>query len=176
MHRAIDDLAFLENLYTKEYKHVYRLATIRLRFYGMNESDAADITQDVFILCARRIDKVKAHPNPAGWLAKATYFISMNHIRKRAASKVDAVDTYDQFRHPDDQYAELDALVSLEQLLSPEEYALFKAYCIDKRPAAQICRETGISENLLRVRIHRLRKYLSTFFVLLVIFASARNI
>ena len=60
-------------------------------------------------------------------------------------------------------------IISLEQSLSPEDYALIKAYYIDEKPIDEICADTNLTPNALRVRIHRIKKYLSAFFIFLVI-------
>ena len=170
------DVAFLEKLYTENYALVYKLAMRMLRRHSCITTDAADITQDVFILAARRIDLLKAHPNPVGWLLKTTQYVCKNHISAYTRHDEQLFATLDLHRGHDDDIAALHTRLSIEQLLSEEDYALLKAYFIEKQPTEEICRKNGLSPNQLRVRMHRLKKYLSTYFSMLVIFASTRNI
>jgi len=171
-----NDASFLEKLYIENYPLVYKLVVRSLKQYGFLHNDAPDIVQDVFVLAAKRIDVLKAHPNPAGWLIKTAQYMCMNYASACARHGEQLFETLDRKADHDDAISEIDTMVSLEQMLKPEEYALLKAYYIEKRPTEEICRDTGFTPNLLRVRMHRLKKYLSTYFILLVIFASSCNI
>ena len=155
---------------------MYKLVARTLRQYGLATSDASDITQDVFIHAAKRIDVLRKHPNPVGWLLKTARYVCMNYVSAYSRHNEQLFETLDLQPDQEDAVSEIDTRVSLEQMLKPEEYALLKAYYIEKRSTEEICRNTGYSPNLLRVRMHRLKKYLSAFFVLLVIFASTHNI
>ena len=168
--------SFLEKLYTENYAMVYRFITFTLNRHGGKTSDAPDLVQEVFVLAAKRIDVLRAHPNPAGWLMKTAQYMCMNYVSANARHQEQLFETLELHAEQEDAIAEVDMLVSLEQVLKPDEYALLKAYCIEKRSTEDICRETGLSPNRLRVRMHRLRKYISPYFVFLVIFASAHNI
>ena len=84
-----DDVSFLEKLYAENYALVYKLVTRTLRQHAASTADAADITQDVFILAAKRIDVLRSHPKPVGWLLKTTQYVCRNHIsayRRHASS------------------------------------------------------------------------------------------
>ena len=170
------DVVFLERLYTKNYELVYKMVLRLLRRYGLTANDAADIVQDVFVLAAKRIDVLRAHPNPVGWLIKTAQYVCRNYISAYSRSHEQLFETLDLHSSPEKDVAQADVLISLEQMLTPEEFALLKAYYIDQRPTEEICRESGLSPNRLRVKMHRIKKYLSAFFVFLVIFASCRHI
>lgn len=176
MFNTPDDVSFLEQLYTDNYVLVYKLVMRKLRQFSLRTTNAADITQDVFIVAAEHIDVLRAHANPVGWLLKTAQNLCRNHIRNCLRHDERLYGTLDLHRCGDDGIAELDARLSIEQILGEADYALLKAYFIEKLPTEEICRNTGLSPNQLRVRMHRLKKYLSAHFVLLVIFASTRNI
>lgn len=166
------DEAFLERLYTENYAMVYKIVMRFLRRYALTTNDAMDIVQDVFVLAAKRIDILKAHPNPVGWLVKTAQYMCRNYISAYSRTHEQLYETLDLHAGQEKDMAKVDTMISLEQMLSPEEFALLKAYYIDQRSTEEICRATGFSPNRLRVRMHRLKKYLSAFFVCLVIFAS----
>ena len=176
MLRKDSNASFLEELYIDNYRLVYKLVTRALRQYGLSTNDASDIVQDVFVLAAKRIDVLRQHPNPVGWLIKTSQYVCMNHSSTYARHNEQLFETLDLHADQEDAISEIDTTISLEQMLKPEEYSLLKAYYIDRRPTEEICRETGFTPNLLRVRMHRLKKYLSAFFIFLVIFASNHNI
>ena len=170
------DEIFLERLYENNYDLVYKLVVRTLRQYAATTNDASDIAQDVFVLAAKRIDVLRTHPNPVGWLIKTAQYVCRSYVSAYSRHQEQLFETLDLHADQEDAISKSDVLVSLEQMLKPEDYALLKAYYIEKHPAEEICREAGISQNLLRVRMHRLRKNLSAFFVLLVIFASGYSI
>jgi len=176
MFTTSDDVSFMEKLYTENYALVYKLVKHILKQGFASTIDAADITQDVFVVAAKRIDLLKTHPNPVGWLIKTTQYVCKNHMSVYARHDEQLFGTLDLHQNHDDDISALNTRISIEQLLSKEDYALLKAYFIEKQPTEEICRKTGLSPNQLRVRMHRLKKYLSTFFNLLVIFASTHNI
>ena len=170
------DAVFLERLYTVNYALVYKMVLRILRQYGLTANDASDIVQDVFVLAAKRIDVLRAHPNPVGWLIKTAQYVCRNYVSAYSRSHEQLFESLDLHTSPEKDMARADVLISLEQMLTPEEFALLKAYYIDQRTTEEICRETGLSPNRLRERMHRLKKYVSACFVFLVIFASTHNI
>lgn len=176
MFNTPDDVSFLEQLYIENYALVCKLVVRTLRQFSLNTANAADIAQDVFIVAAEHIDVLRAHANPVGWLLKTAQNRCRNYIRSCLRHDERLYGTLDLHRSGDDGIAELDARLSIEQLLGGDDYALLRAYFIEEQPTEEICRRTGLSPNQLRVRMHRLKKYLSAYFVLLVIFASTRNI
>lgn len=176
MLRMESDSSFLEKLYMENYSLVYKLVMRTLRQYGFRTNDAPDIVQDVFILAAKRIDILRKHPNPVGWLIKTSQYVCMNYASTYVRHHEQLFETLDLHADHENAVLEIDTIVSLEQMLKPEECALLKAYYIEERSTEEICRDAGITPNLLRVRMHRLKKYLSAFFVFLVIFASSHNI
>lgn len=172
----VNDVSFLEKLYTENYALVYKLVNRILRQYSASSSDASDIVQDVFVLAAKKIEVLRNHPNPVGWLIKTAQYVCMNHVNAYARHNEQLFETLDLHSNGEDTIAEVNTRISLEQMLKPEDYLLLKAYYIEKRPTDEICRDSGLSPNLLRVRMHRLKKYLSSIFILFVIFASTHHI
>ena len=103
--------------------------------------------------------------------------MAMNHIHSKAQHKEQLYRSLDLHGECDDLLAvETDA--SLQNMLSPEDYALLHAYCIEERPHEELCRQYGLSDLSLRVRISRLRKFLFQNFIFLVtiLLVAARNL
>ena len=172
----LSDLEFLERLYPEKYKDVYKLIAYKLYHGTRMSTDTADLTQEVFILAAIKIDELRSHPQPINWLYKTAHNLSRNHISMRARHKEQLFGDLSLHGGETEPTKQSDVLISLEQTLSKEDYALLKAYYIDERPIDEISSAYGMTPNALRVRIHRIRKYLSTFFSFLVIFARTYNI
>lgn len=176
MNEPLSDPQLLEKLYTENYTIVYRLILHTLRSYIDIDSDADDLTQEVFIVAAKQIATLQSHPNPTGWLIATARNQCRNYVRALTRRNEMLSDAPELHASSVDIFAERDIQLSLQQLLRPEDYALLIAYCIKGRPVDEICREFGLSPTALRVRIHRIRKSLSTYFILLVTFAIIRNI
>ena len=167
MNKRQSNEQFLESLYKENYRRVYRLIAGCLYQRAGTYADAEDLTQEVFIFAAKRIESLRTHPNPAGWLRKTAHFMAMNHIHSKAQHKEQLFRSLDLHSECDDLLAvETDA--SLQNMLSPEDYALLHAYCIDERPHEELCCQYGLSDLSLRVRISRLRKFLFQNFIFLV--------
>ena len=179
----------LEQLYIDHFSLLYRLACNQLIRYTGSATDASDMVQDVFLLAAHRWPMLKEHPNPVGWLIKATHFVCMNHAeaqyRQQAKEnhyKAQVLQKQPKAYGPlyteaiEDETSAQNVLISLEQMLKPEDYEILKAYCIDKRSMEDITHETGLSAVALRVRIHRIRQEIIKNFILLVTFLAVRNI
>lgn len=179
----------LEQLYLRYSKLLYRLAYKYLYNHTGNAADAADIVQDVFVYAARKQDELQKHSNPGGWLVKVTYFYCKNYVRAYYSRMNKARFASEQLlsHQPhiygklytgaaEDEFAKLDMLLAFEQSLTKEEHATMKAYCLDRIPAREICRQSGVSETAIRARISRTRRKIKNFFVTLVTFLMSRNI
>ena len=175
-----------EQLYNEYFSTLYRLACNQLRRSTGSCTDASDIVQEVFMLAFRKWDALSRHPNPAGWLMKTTHWICMNHTRAhyrqhdKESRSLDAqrLNVSGRLRtsQADDEYAAKDAMLSLEQMLKPDEYQLLKAYCIDNCSVETLSRLTGLSPAALRVRIHRIRQKLTNLLISIVIIVLSQNI
>lgn len=189
MNNSSSELPCLEQLYLENFSLLYRLACNQLNRYIGSATDAPDMVQDVFLLASSRWPMLKEHPNPVGWLIKATHLACMNHAEAQYRQQTKESHYKDQVlqKQPkaygtlytqaiEDETSAQDVLISLEQMLKPEDYEILKAYCIDKRSMEEITRRTGLSAVALRVRIHRIRQEITKIFILLVTFLASRNI
>lgn len=175
-----------EQLYNEHFSTLYRLACHQLRCYTSSCTDASDIVQEVFLLAFRKWDRLREHPNPVGWLMKTTCYVCSNHARARYRQLNKESRSPDAQRlcysgslrtsQADDAYTRQDTLLSVEQLLSPDEYRLLKAYCSDRCSMETLCCLTGLSPAALRVRIHRIRRKLTNLLAAAVIIVLFQNI
>lgn len=159
---------YLETMYKQHYNMVHQLVSRILYDALQTSADADDLAQEVFILAAKKIDELRDHPNPVGWIIKVAQYTCSNHVRMQWRHGLQFVKITENQASPSDDYAASNICISLEQTLSAEDYALLHAYCIEKRPAQEICRAFQLSSAALRVRIYRLRKILTMTFILLV--------
>lgn len=165
---------WLKEMYDANYAALYRLAAYRLRVHGGNESDAPEVVQDVFLLAAKK--KIINHPNPKGWLNTVTENICKNYARKdrrnTAKQRRCAEETLNKNVHSTLLFVEpsgrpmdeSDARMTMEQALPPEDWKLLQDYCLEGKPIEVLAAQMHVSENALRVRIHRLRKKIEKYF------------
>ena len=165
---------WLETLHATHYATLLRLAQNRLRSLTGSTSEAEDVVQDVFLLAAEKdISKLE---NPLRWLIKATINMCLKRMDRviREAEKEQRVtqiktDGNTESSVPiatfkDDDTQALEILLALEQTLSKDDWKLLQMYCLQSIPVEEISQQLGLSVNVLRVRIFRIRKNLDKNF------------
>lgn len=162
---------WLAQLYEENYKRVYRLAVYRLRQSSGSIEEAEDVVQEVFCRAIRH--EVWQHENPTGWLIVATNNVCnemyKEHVRQgkrqekleqriKNAKPAEVRTLYDGAAPSEAEIS--DIMMTIEKSLSHEDSELIKEYCINETPIEDISRQTGLSANHIRVKIHRIRKLL----------------
>jgi len=164
---------WLNTLYEQNYKRLYRLAS-QLLYTGVGHTaDVQDVLQEVFLLAAR--DKIYRKPKPEAWLVVTTKNICSNfarsHRRQMRKQIKYAEEKLARNVHSAKAYAEpvaddmraSDILLSLQRVLSPEEYDLMYKYCIEDRSVEDIACEMNLSTAAVRMRISRIRAQIQIF-------------
>lgn len=159
---------WLQELHDKHYVMLSRLAAKRLRERVGHTADLEDVLQEVFLLALE--NDIYRHPNPAGWLIKATINICWNATKHHMKS-IEKQRRYVQrqmeqiadrtlfcIMSKQNETSMRELLIALEQVLTDEEWALLKACFLDGIPLEELAAQMGVTTNNLRVRIHRLRK------------------
>lgn len=166
---------WLKELYDANYDTLYRLAVNRLRLYVGHVCDAQDIVQDVFLEAARQ--EIYKHPKPEAWLVVTTVNICKNYIRKNNRNeRKKRKFAQEELRKSkqgsllfvaaeNDKTAVSDIRITLEQLLSPEDFKLIVQYGFEGRTLEQIGNEMHMTPNALRVRLFRIRKKIEKYFL-----------
>lgn len=165
---------WLKELYEANYDRLYRLAVNRMRQYAGHAADVQDILQDVFLEAARK--NICNHPKPEAWLIVTTNNICKNYIRKNNRNELKK-QRYAQeelrkskqgsllfVASETDKTAVSDIVITLEQLLPPEDLTLIYRYALQGQPIEQIGKEMHLSSNALRVRLFRIRKKIQKYF------------
>lgn len=183
------DFTLLEQCFDEHYDMLYRLASNMMYQRVHSFFDAADIVQEAFLKAVDHWDAFSSSPNPAGWLVIATRNICRNRIRKLRSQQARTDNLIQQMLNQQpkaygklyDSATEMDSSMQdlmerLEEKLSVEEFALFKAHYIENLRFREISQQTGISEGALRVRLYRIRKNISEILFLLVTIVFSQNI
>lgn len=165
---------WLEKLHTAHHGTLLRLAQNRLRAMTGSTSEAEDVVQDVFLLAAEK--DIRGLENPLPWMMKATVLMCKKRLdrNKRDVEKEKRVikRTLDfsadrsvyAVEREESQAATVELMLTIEQILSPEEWAILREYCLIGIPIEEISARRGIPVNTLRVRICRIRKKLAKIY------------
>lgn len=138
------------------------------RKIGRQDSDAADLVQDVFLLLFRKLPLFEYDPQRSfhGWLRRV--FLNQHRLRVRARAEF-PLEAAEEVADPliddsadDQRYLAQRALRIIERDFSPLLWKAFHAYAIEERSPDDIAVELGISRGTVySVKskvIHRLRQ------------------
>lgn len=153
------------SLLVESYKDM--VYTLCIRMLG-NEMDAAEAAQDVFVKAYRSIGSFQEKSKFSTWL----YRIAYNHCISVIRKKVKVIDLVDELPVEQESEEELDGI----GLLSSEERSRYLHQAIETLPETdavvitlfyyeelsleEIAGITGLSNNNVRIKLHRSRKKL----------------
>lgn len=140
--------------------------TLALRF-AKNREDAEEIAQDCFVKAYRALGTYKHSAKFSTWLYSITYTTAMSFLRKK---KLDTISIDDETsalqlgqEHSDNNanlveqksaHAYLNYAIDL---LSPEDAVLITLFYKGEQSQEEIGKVLGISENNVKVKLHRAR-------------------
>ena len=148
-------------------RHQGRITSHLTRLVGRN--DAEDLTQDTFVRAYQAIDRFDPTYPFRGWLLVIASRLAANHVAKRrerllgdhdehAPAKDDPARQVSDADAADDLQRRLDR--ALEQL-SADSRVLYELRFRQNLSPAELANHFAISENALKVRVHRLRVQLA---------------
>lgn len=106
------DEAWVRELYKRNALKIYKIALRRLG----NKEEAENIVQEAFLLLIVKLDFVKTHPNPSGWLMKVAQNLihrSVDRKQKEFSHEVPLDEGVIQISGPPDQ------VISLRDIMPP---------------------------------------------------------
>lgn len=181
----MDREIFFEQLFRDHFRLVYQTCLNELYPYSQYQAIAKDATQEIFLLAYCRLDLLRLHPNPAGWLVstaqnKCREFLRKENRRKTLlttseAPNINPDDTPEQWEH---QRAMQETLRSLKDELTRTELEVFTALFENQMETAEAARYLGKTrDNIRKVKERILAKasdlHLKQFLLLIfAIFAS----
>jgi RNA polymerase sigma-70 factor, ECF subfamily len=138
-----------------------------------NEADAADASQEAFVIAWRELPRLRDHAAFDGWLNRIVANAAlMSHRKRKRRREVQVAPTAGDAstllepayatRAPSeiDAVADNDALVRAFASLRPQERAILTLHHVDERPVAEIARTLGIPEGTAKWRLHAARQAL----------------
>ena len=172
-----DHDVWIEALYREHSDLIFRVAASRLRQSTGSDADAEDILQEVFLTACGRLPI--DHPNPVGWLIKATDNMCLNHAaankrhKKRLQRQMEAIlasrGPYRYDSASPDRTGDVDLQITLESALTQMDLQLYRAFYINGYSLREISQMTGKSSGSLRVQLFRLRKRIERLLPIVVI-------
>jgi RNA polymerase sigma-70 factor, ECF subfamily len=118
---------------------------------GQQDSDAADLVQDVFLRLLRKLPEFQYDPQRSFHCWLKTLFLNQHNERLRSRkalpvgdhAELPSPDPADEFE--DRRFLTQQALRLIERDFSPVQWKAFQAYALAGRSADEIARELGIS-------------------------------
>lgn len=118
---------------------------------GLQDSDAADLVQDVFLRLVRKLPDFQYDPQRSFHCWLKTLFLNQHHERQRSRKAMPVGDhtelpspvAVDEFE--DRRFLAQQALRLIEGDFSPVLWRAFQQYALAGRPADEVARELGIS-------------------------------
>lgn len=150
-------------------EHKPRVSRLALRMLN-NESDAEDVTQDVFVQVVRKLATFRGEARLSTWLHRVTVHAALAHLRQRARSWAHTVRGPGHIAASPRRAAgpvelalaaEQRGLVAtaIEALPAPVR-AVYVMADVEGEPAAAIAGALGLSTAAVKSRLHRARRQL----------------
>lgn len=168
---AQGDVAAFDALVAGRLDRCYRIAWSILG----NEADAADATQDAFVLAWRQMPRLRDPNAFDGWLNRIVANASRMGRRHRTRLREVSVapfspdsdempswpgDVADERPNEGQAVVERDALARAFDRIRPEERSILVLHHVDERPVAEIAGTLGIPLGTAKWRLHSARKAL----------------
>lgn len=135
-----------------------------------NEADAEDVAQEAFLKAYQSLGRYKGDAAFSTWLYRIAYNHAVDRQRQQLR-KQPAISLENLANEPDAQEAHpgerLDAQARSEKIretierLPPEDRTIILLYYYEQHPIREIASVVGLSENHVKVKLHRIRATLS---------------
>lgn len=131
--------------------------------------DAEDISQEIFIKVYQSLDKFREESEFATWLYRIAYNTTISELRKRKYEFTSFEDHFsnipdneisykiDEMRHED----RLHCLDVVLKMLPPDDALLISMFYMNNQSVQQISEITGNSTSNVKVKLHRIRKFMN---------------
>lgn len=169
------DPAALSTLFERYADKIYRLAAGLLR----DDVQADGVVQNTFLALIEKIDTFEGRANVGTWLYRVGYNECMMRLRRKPDADLNDGDDADMMPGnftdwstvPDTLISSAEAAAEMERAvasLKPDLRVVFTLRDIEELSTAETAHILGISEALVKVRLHRarlaLREKLATYF------------
>lgn len=150
------DKKWVKELYMEFFPKLYRIAKRRLG----DEDEAQNAVQDTFADLIKKLEIVKGHPNPEGWLVNALKNCiarELNSQKKRSEHEITLPEPYEHAGSDPGYVPSLRDILPLE--LTPREKDLLVWYFEKGLSYQEISRRLGIPVLTCRTQMHRAKRH-----------------
>lgn len=133
-----------------------------------NQEDAEELTQDTFLKAFEHLSSFKAESGFSTWIYRIAYNTALSAARKRKFDTcsldesllASVTDEQTDTALDNDTEEQLALLEKAMERLDAEERALITLFYMEEKSMKEISLITGLSENHVKVKLHRIRKKL----------------
>lgn len=134
-----------------------------------DEETACDLTQEVFLRAWRRFETIRTYDQPVSWLFRVATNLALTYLKRRSLSARSSA-VFDEDRGPASSdptwhIAESDLVRDILLQLSPERRAALVLREVYGLSAAEVGSILGISQNAVRMALHRARRQFRDLYV-----------
>lgn len=142
------DVVWFNTLYAEQYDRLKKMAWRSLD----SEAIAEELVQEAFLIMICKLDKLRSHPNLAGWLA-----VTVQNLIKNELSRASTTREVSMTQEPLDERTMEE--YRLEEILPPglseEEREVLILYFDKQYTYGQMSEKLGIPEGACRTRLYR---------------------
>lgn len=150
--------------FTELFNHHYpKVLRICKGYFNGNQALAVDATQEVFIKVWEKLPGFRHEANIGTWIYRIAVNTCLMQLRKTTAKKEMPVETLPDIQQVDDQPDQEEKLQKLYACIRQldETGKLIILLVLEAVAYPDIAQIVGISEDTLRVKIHRIKKNLT---------------
>lgn len=151
--RIASDGEVIEAAYVAYFEEVYKFVFRRIG----NESIAEDIVHDVFCAALNKMEEFRNHPEPKRWLMVTAKNKIRELYRKMKRRPLENLDEIPEPAMEESDYSGIELELTALAIIDKEEWDLIKDYYLIGITIRELAKKYGITENYMRVRLHRLR-------------------
>lgn len=152
------DITVFNAIVDEHTKFVYHICASILK----NQHDSEDITQEVFLLVYKNLHKFKHTSSLKTWIYKITYneclkFLKRKRIKIELDDEGSAIADEQEINHNENEDVMLKVLEQSIVELKPIESMIINLFYHKEQSLNEICEITNLSNNNIRVILHRSR-------------------
>ena len=126
--------------------------------------ETEDIAQETYLTALEDWEKLKEHPNPAGWLMQTAKNLCLCY-RRHVLYRMESIEEHYPDEVPYDEPAYEMCLMEdlFERVYNKKEQQIAKKYFLEEDSLEELSEELGVTMNSLRSRLFRMRRRMKTY-------------
>ncbi len=156
----MDKKAHFNELFTQHYKKVFRLCK---GYFSGDEALASDSAQEVFIRIWEALDSFRGESSVSTWIYRISVNTCLLYLRKSSTRKEKSTSVFPPIPaeiYSGEEEEKLNKMYACIQKLE-ERDKMITLLMLEGTSYSEMAEVVGISEETLRVRIHRIKKNLT---------------